>query len=46
MEVSQSMIDRVNQFLDKADVPYGCKRLVGEGRDGLVRALAAQAADA
>lgn len=45
IHISQSTVDAANEFLKKDEVPYGCKRLVGEGRDGLVRALAAQAAD-
>ncbi|MEY2634719.1 MAG: hypothetical protein RIS75_659, partial [Actinomycetota bacterium] len=39
-------IAAANAFLERDDVPFGCKRLVGEGRDSLVRALAAQRADA
>jgi aminopeptidase N len=45
IQISQSTVDAANEFLKKDEVPYGCKRLVGEGRDGLVRSLAAQAAD-
>ncbi len=45
IHISQATVDAANAFLKQDGVPYGCKRLVGEGRDGLVRALAAQAAD-
>ncbi|MEY3408177.1 MAG: hypothetical protein RL038_1238 [Actinomycetota bacterium] len=45
LQINPAMVDRVNDFLAKADIPFGCRRLVGEGRDGLVRALRAQAAD-
>ena len=45
IQISKATVDAANEFLKKDEVPYGCKRLVGEGRDGLVRALAAQAAD-
>jgi len=46
LQISQATVDQTNAFLANVEVPYGCKRLVGEGRDALVRALKAQAADA
>lgn len=46
LQINQATVDQANAFLASAEVPYGCKRLVGEGRDALVRALKAQAADA
>lgn len=45
LQFTQVTVDKANEFLATVDVPYGCKRLVGEGRDALVRALKAQAAD-
>ena len=45
LQINQQMVDRTNAFLKSAEIPFGCKRLVGEGRDGLVRAINAQAAD-
>lgn len=45
LQINQQMVDRTNTFLQNAELPFGCKRLVGEGRDGLVRAINAQAAD-
>ncbi|MEN9710637.1 MAG: hypothetical protein RL441_629, partial [Actinomycetota bacterium] len=45
LQISQSTVDQANAFLANVEVPYGCKRLVGEGRDSLVRSLKAQAAD-
>ncbi|MEN9923380.1 MAG: aminopeptidase, partial [Actinomycetota bacterium] len=45
-QFDQAIVDASETFLKNVDVPYGCKRLVGEGRDGLVRALACQKADA
>ena len=45
LQFTQETIDKANEFLATVDVPFGCKRLVGEGRDALVRALKAQAAD-
>jgi aminopeptidase N len=45
IQIRPDVVERTNQFLATAELPFGCKRLVGEGRDGLVRALNAQAAD-
>ena len=45
IHVSQSTVDAANAFIDKTSAPFGCKRLVAEGRDGIIRAMAAQAAD-
>lgn len=45
-EVNQKVVDRANAFLGNDDVPYGCKRQVSMGRDSVIRAMAAQAADA
>lgn len=45
-QFDEATLKRTNEFLASADIPHGCKRLVGDGRDGLVRALACQKADA
>lgn len=45
IHVSQEIVDKTNHFLETVEVPFGCKRLVGEGRDALVRSLKAQLAD-
>jgi aminopeptidase N len=44
-QVTTEMIERTNRFLAEVEVPYGCVRQVSMGRDALVRALNAQAAD-
>ena len=42
---SQQTIDATNAFLEREDVPSGARRLIGEGRDGIQRALRAQERD-
>lgn len=45
-QFDEATLSKTKQFLASSDVPHGCKRLVGDGQDGLVRALACQKADA
>ena len=45
-QYDEQIVKHSEQFLSSADIPHGCKRLVGDGRDGLARALACQKADA
>ncbi|MFZ9693775.1 MAG: aminopeptidase N [Candidatus Nanopelagicales bacterium] len=45
-QFDESTVNKTEAFLSTADVPHGCKRLVGDGKDGLVRALKCQQADA
>ena len=45
LQVSPETVAAANAFLASGDVHHGCKRLVGEGRDSLERALRARAAD-
>jgi len=44
--VEQNTLDLTDAFLARDDVPPGARRLVGEGRDGVERALRAQLRDA
>jgi aminopeptidase N len=43
---SEATIAATNEFLERDDVPSGARRLIGEGRDGVQRALRAQERDA
>ena len=47
LQISQSLVDKTNNWLanEGKDAAAGLKRLLGEARDSLVRALAAQAKD-
>jgi len=45
-QFDESTVSKTEEFLSFADVPHGCKRLVGDGKDGLVRALMCQKVDA
>ena len=45
-QFDESTVSKTEEFLSSADVPHGCKRLVGDGKDGLVRALMCQKVDA
>jgi aminopeptidase N len=45
-QFDESTVNKTEAFLSTADVPHGCKRLVGDGKDGLIRALKCQQADA
>jgi aminopeptidase N len=42
---SESTVEATNEFLKRDDIPSGARRLIGEGRDGVQRALRAQARD-
>jgi aminopeptidase N len=44
--VDQSVVDRTDTYLQEADPPPALRRLLLEGRDGIVRALRARACDA
>ena len=46
LQVRQSIVDATNEFVSTKELHHGMKRLVSEGRDSLVRAIKAQAADA
>ena len=46
LQITEATVAAANAFLERDDIPFGCKRLVGEGRDSIVRSLAAQKADA
>ena len=47
LQISQALVDKTNSWLanEGKDAAAGLKRLLGEARDSLVRALAAQAKD-
>lgn len=45
-QFDEQIVTKTEHFLASGDVAHGCKRLVGDGRDGLIRALACQKADA
>ena len=42
---SESTVEATNEFLKRDDIPSGARRLIGEGRDGVQRALRAQTRD-
>ncbi len=45
-QFDETIVSKTEAFLTSGEIPHGCKRLVGDGRDGLVRALECQKADA
>jgi aminopeptidase N len=45
IHINEQTIATATKFLDTVEIPYGCQRLVREGRDSIERALKAQAAD-
>jgi aminopeptidase N len=46
IHISQEIIDKVTKYVDTVELPFGCQRILKDGRDSLVRALRAQKADA
>ena len=44
--VEQATLDATDAFLAQDGLNSACRRLVGEGRDGVVRAMRARATDA
>jgi aminopeptidase N len=44
--VSQEAIDAAGAYLERPDLPPGLRRLIGEGRDDVIRALRARQRDA
>jgi len=45
MQLHEETIQKANDFLEIADIPHGCRRLVSEGRDAVARSLRGQAID-
>ncbi|MEY4323642.1 MAG: hypothetical protein RL410_1423, partial [Actinomycetota bacterium] len=46
IHISQETVDKITKYVDTAEIPFGCQRILKDGRDSIVRALRAQKADA